>query len=147
MRCSNSSKPNRCIKGDCPYFTYISADNPERIEFEKRNPDWKYLDDFWEQCDYEKITEDAIAVLEQQDKYRWHDLRKNPYDLPEECDCFPDDDKQVEIVGGNRKHYFACYVRYDNERFGWKIKHQKTYASRIVRPIAWREIVPFEEEE
>ena len=34
--------------------------------------------------DYTVAFEEAIKALVKADKYRWHDLRKNPDDLPED---------------------------------------------------------------
>lgn len=93
------------------------------------------------------IAKDVERMEAKADKYRWHDLRKNPEDLPPKCDAFVDEKKQVEIVCRNGEHYYACYVEYREDCKVWKVKHQKTYASAISKPIAWREIDPFEEVE
>lgn len=73
-----------------------------------------------------------IALDEQQ--YRWHDLRKNPEDLP-------DDIRQVLTVG---EYDFVDETRnrYEVARLvnGW-------WTNSFIEPFAWREIEPFEEEE
>ena len=80
----------------------------------------------------------AIKALEKADKYRWHDLRKNPDDLP-------------EAIGGS---YVSEYVLVMIGTPGWnncewayyKHNHKEwsTYEQNI---YAWRYIEPFEEEE
>ena len=80
----------------------------------------------------------AIKALEKADKYRWHDLRENPDDLP-------------EAIGGS---YVSEYVFVMIGTPGWnncewayyKHNHKEwsTYEQNI---IAWRYIEPFEEEE
>ena len=80
----------------------------------------------------------AIKALEKADKYRWHDLRKNPDDLP-------------EAIGGS---YVSEYVFVMIGTPGWnncewayyKHNHKEwsTYEQNI---IAWRYVEPFEEEE
>ena len=80
----------------------------------------------------------AIEALEKADKYRWHDLRENPDDLP-------------EAIGGS---YVSEYVFVMIGTPGWnncewayyKHNHKEwsTYEQNI---IAWRYIEPFEEEE
>ena len=80
----------------------------------------------------------AIKALKKADKYRWHDLRKNPDDLP-------------EAIGGS---YVSEYVFVMIGTPGWnncewayyKHNHKEwsTYEQNI---IAWRYIEPFEEEE
>ena len=80
----------------------------------------------------------AIEALGKADKYRWHDLRKNPDDLP-------------EAIGGS---YVSEYVFVMIGTPGWnncewayyKHNHKEwsTYEQNI---IAWRYIEPFKEEE
>lgn len=78
-----------------------------------------------------RVAKDAI---EKQNKYRWHDLRKNPDDLPE---------KYTNIV-----YIFKCdgitHYNTDNYSCGlfesWKDGYGREYEY-----IAWRDIEPFEE--
>ena len=80
----------------------------------------------------------AIEALEKADKYRWHDLRKTPDDLP-------------EAIGGS---YVSEYVFVMIGTPGWnncewayyKHNHKEwsTYEQNI---YAWRYIELFEEEE
>lgn len=84
-----------------------------------------------------KAIDAAVDALEKADKYRWHDLRKNPDDLP-------------EAIGGS---YVSEYVFVMIGTPGWnncewayyKHNHKEwsTYEQNI---IAWRYIEPFKEE-
>ena len=85
-----------------------------------------------------EVMEICLKALEKADKYRWHDLRENPDDLP-------------EAIGGS---YVSEYVFVMIGTPGWnncewayyKHNHKEwsTYEQNI---IAWRYIEPFEEEE
>lgn len=70
----------------------------------------------------------AITSLENEDKYRWHDLRKNPDDLPEEG-------HEVLILVNN-----ACFLSRRSDYNYWSCLGR-------VKVKAWREIEPFEVEE
>ena len=109
--------------------------NEEAIEIIKiaiAEVEWNYP------MDYTVAFETAIEALEKADKYRWHDLRKNPDDLP-------------EAIGGS---YVSEYVFVMIGTPGWnncewayyKHNHKEwsTYEQNI---FAWRYIEPFEEEE
>ena len=84
------------------------------------------------------VREVCLKALEKADKYRWHDLRKNPDDLP-------------EAIGGS---YVSEYVLVMIGTPGWnncewayyKHNHKEwsTYEQNI---YAWRYIELFEEEE
>ena len=49
----------------------------ETIKIALAEVEWNYP------MDYTVAFETAIEALEKADKYKWHDLRKNPDDLPE----------------------------------------------------------------
>ena len=79
----------------------------------------------------------AIKALEKADKYRWHDLRKNPDDLPE------------AIGGGDESEYVLVMIG-TPEWNSWEqayYHHGKrlwtTYEQNV---FAWRYIEPFKEE-
>ena len=80
----------------------------------------------------------AIEALEKADKYRWHDLRKNPDDLPE------------AICGGYESEYVLVMIG-TPEWNSWEqayYKHDKKLWSTYDQNVfAWRYIEPFEEEE
>lgn len=75
----------------------------------------------------------VIEALEKADKYRWHDLRKNPDDLPNrDCDLLAVRDcmglhRQAPVNFSNGT-WFDCIFNETAEDI-----------------IAWREIEPFEE--
>ena len=80
----------------------------------------------------------AIKALEKADKYRWHDLRKNPDDLPE------------AIGGGDESEYVLVMIG-TPEWNSWEqayYHHGKrlwtTYEQNV---FAWRYVEPFKEEE
>ena len=84
----------------------------------------------------------AISALEAQDKYRWHDLRKDPNDLP--------NDDSIEYV---------VYVEYRNGKRECTVGCLDMSGDMMLLPtlgnwignsyhiIAWREIEPFDEVE
>ena len=95
----------------------------------------------------------AIKALEKADKYRWHDLRKNPKDLPRNLD------KSVMYTCVHENHlydpeYPAYYFNIEREEFGfWRNVFDDATLGFCVfdtlsdlgyeRVIAWREIEPF----
>lgn len=89
-------------------------------------------------------TIDAVPI----DKYRWHDLRKDPTDLP--CDM---DNVQICWVGGSNYWYDSMFWDADRGVFSiygkteYEVIHpiigDKRY-SMYGQAIAWREIEPFE---
>ncbi len=70
------------------------------------------------------------CLIEKVEKYRWHDLRRNPEDLP--------------------KHSNAVICAYDGGRdpVFYRLLHAKKNTGfnhvHYAKPIAWREIEPFE---
>ena len=88
---------------------------------------------FQEQSDY--IVQDAIDKLEEADKYRWHDLRENPDDLPEEYEDRLSVDVLVVTEYGD---FSVAYV--DLTLIEWCVD-EYTAAEDI---IAWKYIEPFE---
>ena len=95
--------------------------------------------EFTEDEKYEAIQQvlDVVSYLfDEQNKYRWHDLRKNPADLPED-----NKDVLVTIKGG-------CVNRTWHDSCGWRnatAKKARYYSND--RVIAWKEIKEFENEE
>ena len=79
----------------------------------------------------------AIKALEKADKYRWHDLRKNPDDLPE-ADGNSESDYVLVMIGTPEwNSWEQAYYKYDDMMWS-------TYEQNV---FAWRYIEPFEEEE
>ena len=80
----------------------------------------------------------AIEVLEKADKYRWHDLRKNPDDLPEAIGGGYESDYVLVMIGTPEwNSWEQAYYHHDKQMWS-------TYDQNV---FAWRYIEPFEEEE
>ena len=86
--------------------------------------------------EYYEAIEMAVEALEKADKYRWHDLRKNPDDLPE--------------ADGNSESEYVLVMTGTPEWNSWEqayYHHDKKLWSTYEQNIfAWRYIEPFEEE-
>ena len=84
-----------------------------------------------------KAIDAAIDALKNADKYRWHDLRKNPDDLPE-ADGNSESDYVLVMIGTLEWNgWEQAYYHHDKKMWS-------TYDQNI---FAWRYIEPFEEEE
>ena len=89
--------------------------------------------------EYYEAIEMAVDALKNADKYRWHDLRKNPDDLP-------------EAIGGS---YVSEYVfvmigtpGWNNCEWAYYHHAKKVWSTHEQQDgFAWRYIEPFEEEE
>lgn len=91
-------------------------------------------------------TDKIIELVEKIDRYRWHDLRMNPKDLPslvENCnDVKREDLKECQLANGMviTGFYTVNYLG---------TKHWSTYANRknrrrvSTKVVRWREIEPF----
>ena len=84
-----------------------------------------------------KLNKIVIDALEKADKYRWHDLRKNPDDLPE--DNGYGKSEYVLVMIGTPEWYSCEWAYYSHNAKMWS-----TYDQNI---FAWRYIEPFKEEE
>ena len=79
----------------------------------------------------------AIKALEKADKYRWHDLRKNPDDLPEAIgDGY--ESEYVLVAIGTPKWHYCEWAYYHHNKKVWSTHEQQD-------GFAWRYIEPFEE--
>ena len=89
-------------------------------------------------CAFGQNMDDVKKALEKADKYRWHDLRKNPDDLP-------------EAIGGSYVSEYVFVMIGTPEWNSWEqayYKHDKQMWSTYEQNVfAWRYIEPFEEEE
>ncbi len=95
----------------------------------------KYLDCAEEHYQLADWLEELKELREYKEKYRWHDLRKNPADLPED-----NKDVLVTIKGG-------CVNRTWHDSCGWRnatAKKARYYSND--RVIAWKEIEDFVDE-
>ena len=79
----------------------------------------------------------AIEALEKADKYRWHDLRKNPDDLPEAIG--DSESEYVLVMIGTPEWNSWEQAYYHHGKRLWSTYEQNVFA--------WRYIEPFEEEE
>ena len=78
-----------------------------------------------------------IDALEKADKHKWHDLRKNPDDLPE--DNGYGKSEYVLVMIGTPEWYSCEWAYYSHNAKMWSIYEQNVFA--------WRYIEPFKEEE
>ena len=79
----------------------------------------------------------AIEALEKADKYKWHDLRKNPNDLPE-ADGNSESDYVLVMIGTPEWNSWEQAYYHHGKRL-WSTYEQNVFA--------WRYIEPFKEEE
>ena len=103
----------------------------ETIKIAIAEVEWNYP------IDYTVAFEEAIKALEKADKYRWHDLRKNPDDLPE--DNGYGKSEYVLVMIGTPEWYSCEWAYYSHNAKMWSIYEQNVFA--------WRYIEPFKEEE
>ena len=87
--------------------------------------------------EYYEAIEMAVDALEKADKYRWHDLRKNPDDLPE--DNGYGKSEYVLVMIGTPEWYSCEWAYYHHGKKLWSTYDQNVFA--------WRYIEPFKEEE
>ncbi len=83
-----------------------------------------------------QLNKIVSKALKKADKYRWHDLRKNPDDLPEadEYGC----SEYVLVMTGTPEWDNHEWAYYNHNTRMWS-----TYGQDV---FAWRYIEPFEEE-
>ena len=85
----------------------------------------------------EEAIKMAIEALEKADKYRWHDLRKNPDDLP-------------EAIGGGYESEYVLVMIGTPEWNSWEQAYyhhgKKLWSTYDQNVFAWRYIEPFKEE-
>ena len=80
----------------------------------------------------------AIEALEKADKYKWHDLRKNPNDLPEAIGDGYESDYVLVMIGTPEWNSLEQAYYHHGKRL-WSTYEQNVFA--------WRYIEPFKEEE
>lgn len=80
-------------------------------------------------CDYQ-------SLMDKEEKYAWHDLRRNPEDLPEEkemvlvCYKFWDSHNSHKVAWFHRSQYDTCFYPDGNSRIDMSMV------------IAWLSIIP-----
>lgn len=94
--------------------------------------------------DLKEMIKEITEVLEKADKYRWHDLRKDPDDLPEEDHDYGHifSDKVLVIT----EEYENQIVAYMNLTLNiWFNPIEEEYLEPdFGKVIAWKYIEPFE---
>ena len=88
-------------------------------------------------CGFGQNMDDVKKALEKADKYRWHDLRKNPDDLPEAI-CGGDESEYVLAMIGTPEWNSWEQAYYHHGKKMWSTYEQNVFA--------WRYIEPFKEE-
>lgn len=86
--------------------------------------------------EYYEAMEMAVDALKKADKYRWHDLRKNPDDLPEGDEYGKSD--YVLVMIGTPEWDHCELVYYNYKRRAWS----SLYENNV---FAWRYIELFNE--
>lgn len=92
----------------------------------------------------------AKAIVEQHERYGWHDLRKNPNDLP-------DTERKVDVMAEMLCKWDGVYRIFPMQMshkakimygkpIGWGIGYPYDFDFETDEVIAWREIEPFESE-
>ena len=85
-----------------------------------------------------QLNKIVSKALEKADKYRWHDLRKNPDDLPEAIGGGYESDYVLVMIGTPEWNRWEQAYYHHGKRL-WSTYDQNVFA--------WRYIQPFEEEE
>ena len=84
-----------------------------------------------------KLNKIVIDALEKADKYRWHDLRKNPDDLPEGFECGYESEYVLVMIGTPEWNSWEQAYYHHGKKL-WSTYEQNVFA--------WRYIEPFKEE-
>ena len=82
-----------------------------------------------------QLNKIVSKALEKADKYRWHDLRKNPDDLPED-NGYGESDYVLVMIGTPEWNRWEQAYYHHGKRL-WSTYEQNVFA--------WRYIEPFEE--
>ena len=85
-----------------------------------------------------KLNKIVIDALEKADKYRWHDLRKNPDDLPEAIGGGDESEYVLVMIGTPEWNSWEQAYYHHGKRL-WSTYEQNVFA--------WRYVEPFKEEE
>ena len=97
----------------------------------------EYYNGFRGKDAYIKAKEDAcilaVEALKKADKYRWHDLRKNPDDLPEDngYGC----SEYVLVMTGTPEWYSCEWAYYNHNAKVWSLYEQNVFAWRYIEPF------------
>ena len=84
-----------------------------------------------------QLNKIVSKALEKADKYRWHDLRKNPNDLPE-ADGNSESEYVLVMIG--TPEWNSCeWAYYSHNAKMWSIYEQDVFAWRYIEPFKERE--------
>ena len=87
---------------------------------------------------YIKAKEDAcilaVEALEKADKYKWHDLRKNPDDLPEAIGGGYESDYVLVMIGTPEWNSWEQAYYHHGKRL-WSTYDQNVFAWRYIEPL------------
>ena len=87
-----------------------------------------------------QLNKIVSKALKKADKYRWHDLRKNPDDLPEAIGGGYESEYVLVMIGTPEwNHYEWAYYNHSTRMWSTSLCEQNV--------CAWRYIEPFKEEE
>ena len=99
----------------------------ETIKIAIAEVEWNYP------MDYTVAFEEAIEALEKADKYRWHDLRKNPDDLPEADEN--SESEYVLVMIGTPEWNSLGQAYYKHDKRMWSTYEQNVFAWRYIEPF------------
>ena len=85
-----------------------------------------------------QLNKIVSKALKKADKYRWHDLRKNPDDLPEAIGGGDESEYVLAMIGTPEWNSWEQAYYHHGKRL-WSTYEQNVFA--------WRYIEPFKEEE
>ena len=80
-----------------------------------------------------QLNKIVSKALKKADKYRWHDLRKNPDDLPEadEYGC----SEYVLVMTGTPEWNDCEWAYYNHDKKEWSTYEQNVFAWRYIEPF------------
>ena len=87
--------------------------------------------------EYYEAIEMAVDALEKADKYRWHDLRKNPDDLPKADEYGKSE--YVLVMTGTPEWNSWEQAYYHHGKKLWSTYDQNVFAWRYIEPFKERE--------
>ena len=103
----------------------------------RREVDYYVYDDTSRVDELLQLNKIVSKALEKADKYRWHDLRKNPDDLPEAIGGGYESDYVLVMIGTPEWNDWEQAYYHHGKRL-WSTYEQNVFA--------WRYIEPFKEE-
>ena len=80
-----------------------------------------------------QLNKIVCGALEKADKYKWHDLRKNPDDLPEADEYGRSE--FVFVMTGTPEWYSCEWAYYHHDKKLWSIYEQDVFAWRYIEPF------------